>query len=128
MPIYEYQCKACGEKMEKLQKISDPVLLDCPLCGKSALQKMVTAAGFRLKGSGWYETDFKTEGKRNLAGDQESSDTASAGSKATADKSASESKVTAAKAAGSDSKNAKPASASKPGGKTGGKGESPAAS
>lgn len=128
MPIYEYQCKACGENMEKLQKISDPVLLDCPLCGKPALQKMVTAAGFRLKGSGWYETDFKTEGKRNLAGDQESSDTASAGSKATADKSASASKPAAAKAAGSDSKKAKPASASKPGGKTGGKGESPAAS
>lgn len=128
MPIYEYQCKACGENMEKLQKISDPVLLDCPLCGKPALQKMVTAAGFRLKGSGWYETDFKTEGKRNLAGDQESSDTAAAGSKDKADKSASESKVSASKTAGSDSKKAKPASAGKPTGKTGGKGESPAAS
>jgi len=74
MPIYVYQCNACGERMDKLQKISDPVLVDCPLCGQPALQKMVTAAGFRLKGSGWYETDFKTEGKRNLAGDQEAGD------------------------------------------------------
>jgi len=128
MPIYEYQCNACGEKLEKLQKISDPVLLDCPLCSQPALQKMVTAAGFRLKGSGWYETDFKTEGKRNLAGDQESSDTASAGSKAAADKSADENKAAADKSAGSDSKKAKPASASKPAGKTAGKGASPAAS
>ena len=72
--IYVYQCNACGERMDKLQKISDPVLVDCPLCGQPALQKMVTAAGFRLKGSGWYETDFKTEGKRNLAGDQDAAD------------------------------------------------------
>ncbi len=74
MPIYEYQCHACGERLEKLQKISDPVLVDCPACQRPTLRKMVTAAGFRLKGSGWYETDFKTDGKRNLAGDQDAVD------------------------------------------------------
>ncbi len=78
MPIYEYQCSACGQKLEKLQKFSDPLLVDCPACAKPALRKMVTAAGFRLKGSGWYETDFKTDGKRNLAGDQESGSKVSA--------------------------------------------------
>lgn len=69
MPIYEYRCQACGHEMEKLQKLSDSPLVDCPACGKAALVKLVSAAGFRLKGSGWYETDFKKNGKRNLAGD-----------------------------------------------------------
>jgi putative FmdB family regulatory protein len=55
--------------MEKLQKISDPPLVDCPACGKPALQKLVSAAGFRLKGGGWYETDFKKDRKKNLAKD-----------------------------------------------------------
>ena len=63
MPIYEYQCTACGAELEKLQKISDPLLKDCPRCGKPALNKRVSAPSFRLKGTGWYETDFKT-GKR----------------------------------------------------------------
>lgn len=69
MPIYEYQCDACGELLEKLQKISDDPLKDCPKCSKPALKKKISAAGFRLSGSGWYETDFKTSGKKNLAGD-----------------------------------------------------------
>ena len=68
MPIYEYKCASCGVTLEKLQKISDPKLIDCPECGKSTLEKQVTASGFRLKGSGWYETDFKTGSKKNLAG------------------------------------------------------------
>ena len=67
MPIYEYRCADCGYEMDKLQKISDPPLTDCPACGRSALQKLVSAAGFRLKGGGWYETDFKSGKKKNVA-------------------------------------------------------------
>ncbi|HKO87896.1 MAG TPA: zinc ribbon domain-containing protein [Burkholderiales bacterium] len=59
MPIYEYQCQSCGFQKDYLQKVSDPVLSDCPKCSKPSLQKMLTAAGFQLKGSGWYATDFK---------------------------------------------------------------------
>ncbi|CAA0107324.1 Uncharacterised protein [Halioglobus japonicus] len=68
MPIYEYQCQACHEQLEVLQKMADAPLLDCPKCGKPELKKKVSAAAFRLKGSGWYETDFKTGNKKNLAG------------------------------------------------------------
>jgi putative FmdB family regulatory protein len=67
MPIYEYQCEACGHYLETLQKISDPPLTDCHKCGKQALKKLVSAAAFRLKGGGWYETDFKTGNRRNVA-------------------------------------------------------------
>jgi len=67
MPIYEYECKQCGHKMEALQKMSDDPLSDCPECGKSELKKLISAAGFRLKGGGWYETDFKGGSKKNLA-------------------------------------------------------------
>jgi putative FmdB family regulatory protein len=70
MPIYEYECQACGEELEAWQKISDEPLKKCPACGKMKLQKLISAAGFRLKGGGWYETDFKSSGKKNLAGDQ----------------------------------------------------------
>lgn len=59
MPIYEYRCAACGFQKEYLQKMSAAPLTDCPECGKASLKKMVTAAGFHLKGSGWYATDFK---------------------------------------------------------------------
>ena len=69
MPIYEYQCQSCQHELEVLQKISDAPLSECPECGKPALKKKVSAAAFRLKGGGWYETDFKTAGKKNLAGD-----------------------------------------------------------
>lgn len=81
MPIYEYQCQACQHLHEALQKISDAPLVDCPACGKPALKKKISAAGFRLKGGGWYETDFKGGGKKNLAGE-------SAGSSDGGDKSA----------------------------------------
>ena len=67
MPIYEYQCKACDHEFEALRKISDEPLLVCPACQQEALKKKVSAAAFRLKGSGWYETDFKTGDKKNLA-------------------------------------------------------------
>jgi len=71
MPIYEYQCTACGQKMEKLQKATAGLTLDCIRCGGIA-KRMVSAAGFRLAGSGWYETDFKQSNQRNLV---ESKDT-----------------------------------------------------
>lgn len=59
MPIYAYRCTACGKAKDVLQKVSDPVLTTCPFCGAEAFAKQVTAAGFQLKGSGWYVTDFK---------------------------------------------------------------------
>lgn len=67
MPIYEYECKACGHRLEVIQKISDEPLKDCPECQKPELKKLISAAGFRLKGGGWYETDFKSNNKKNLA-------------------------------------------------------------
>ncbi|QJD30231.1 FmdB family zinc ribbon protein [Methylococcus geothermalis] len=89
MPIYEYQCKSCGHNLEAMQKVSDAPLTDCPACGKPELAKQVSAAGFRLKGGGWYETDFKgsKDKKKNLAGDSKpnpeskSPDSAAASSK-----------------------------------------------
>jgi len=72
MPIYEYACTDCGHQLEALQKMSDAPLSECPECGKPALQKQVSAAGFRLKGGGWYETDFKSGDKKNVAGDRKS--------------------------------------------------------
>ncbi|MGL6160671.1 FmdB family zinc ribbon protein [Microbulbifer sp.] len=76
MPIYEYQCSACGHQMEALQRMSDAPLTDCPACNGATLRKKISAAGFRLKGGGWYETDFKTGGKKNLAGDAAKPDAA----------------------------------------------------
>ena len=67
MPIYEYECQQCGYHHEVLQKISDDLLTTCPSCNAEALKKLVSAAGFRLSGSGWYETDFKSGDKKNLA-------------------------------------------------------------
>lgn len=67
MPIYEYQCQACGHALEVMQKISDAVLVDCPQCSKPSLKKQISAAGFQLKGSGWYQTDFKNSGKKSGA-------------------------------------------------------------
>ena len=68
MPIYEYQCQQCGHHHEALQKLSDPQLRQCPECGRKSLKRLVSAVRFRLAGSGWYETDFKSdkEAKRNL--------------------------------------------------------------
>jgi len=62
MPIYEYRCESCGHQQEFLQKVSDPQLTQCPECKKPSFSKMLTAAGFQLKGSGWYATDFKSKG------------------------------------------------------------------
>jgi len=75
MPIYEYQCRSCGHEYEALQKVSEAPLTQCPACNKPDLTKKISAAGFRLKGGGWYETDFKSGTKKNVAGDKPSSTT-----------------------------------------------------
>lgn len=66
MPIYEYQCESCGFNLEKLRRINDEPFVDCPQCGEPELRRLVSAAAFRLKGAGWYETDFKKDNKKNL--------------------------------------------------------------
>ena len=66
MPIYEYRCGNCGHELEAIQKFSDPPLEACPECGRPALKRLISAPSFRLKGSGWYETDFKKDGQRNV--------------------------------------------------------------
>ena len=71
MPIYGYACSNCEHTFDVLQKMSDPKLVDCPDCGDATLRKQLSAPKFRLKGKGWYETDFKTGDKRNLAGDSD---------------------------------------------------------
>jgi putative FmdB family regulatory protein len=74
VPIYEYRCESCGHQQEFLQKVSDPPLTVCTKCGKPTFTKMVTAAGFHLKGSGWYATDFKNSGAKPAAKPAESTD------------------------------------------------------
>ena len=106
MPIYEYQCTECGYQTEVLQKISDEPLKDCPECGKPAMKKMVTAAAFRLKGGGWYETDFKSGNKKNV---HETGDASKSGSKSS-DKAASKA---ADKPGGAGTSTAKKPTASK---------------
>ena len=90
MPFYEYECSKCRYYVEVLQKISDPPLKKCPSCGRNALRKLVSAPVFRLKGSGWYETDFKSdqEGRRNLAGADKDAPAADAPAKDTTAKDA----------------------------------------
>ena len=73
MPIYEYQCQDCQHKLEVMQRMSEALLETCPSCGKDALRKLVSAVGFQLKGTGWYETDFKTKPKAKREGDGDSS-------------------------------------------------------
>ena len=107
MPIYEYQCDACSSETEVLQKISDSPLEICPKCGEAALRKKISAAAFRLKGSGWYETDFKTGKKRNVIGadssdKSNSTDKGASGAKESG-KSDSGAKSTSSDKSGSDS-------------------------
>ncbi|MGA9335270.1 MAG: zinc ribbon domain-containing protein, partial [Rudaea sp.] len=75
MPIYEFECTTCGNRFDRLQKLSDPDPDVCPECGKHTINRRLTAPAFRLAGAGWYETDFKKDGdkKRNLAGSHEAS-------------------------------------------------------
>ena len=90
MPIYEYQCGECDHVFDALQKMSDDPLTDCPDCGKPELRKLMSAPNFRLKGAGWYETDFKDKNQRNLAGgsDAKNSDAKSSKGEDSAGKSA----------------------------------------
>ncbi|NLY26472.1 MAG: zinc ribbon domain-containing protein [Alcaligenaceae bacterium] len=78
MPIYAYKCDACGHQQDVLQKISDPVLTQCPECGSSSYAKQVTAAGFQLKGSGWYVTDFRNKSSGSAGSAAGASDAGSA--------------------------------------------------
>jgi len=94
MPIYEYRCAKCGHSLEALQKISDAPLKQCPACNQESLQKLVSAPSFRLKGGGWYETDFKKDNKKHLADSGDSSQATGgkpAGKEAAGDKSPSKS-------------------------------------
>ncbi len=75
MPIYGYACKICDHTLDELQKIADEPLLDCPACGEPGLKRQLSAPRFRLKGKGWYETDFKGDNQRNLAGEKDKSGT-----------------------------------------------------
>ena len=70
MPIYEYACVSCEHQFETIQRVGEDPLKDCPDCGKAELKKLVSFAAFRLKGGGWYETDFKSGDKKNIAGDE----------------------------------------------------------
>ena len=67
MPIYEYKCSDCGHLMDALQGVNDPPLTDCPACSGTNLKRLISAPNFRLSGDGWYETDFKTENRKNIA-------------------------------------------------------------
>ncbi|GAB2189339.1 FmdB family zinc ribbon protein [Sessilibacter sp. MAH2] len=87
MPIYEYVCKSCDHEFEALQKMSDDPLKECPACKALSLTKKISAAGFRLSGSGWYETDFKSGNKKNLASSSSESSAASAKTETKASKS-----------------------------------------
>jgi len=106
MPIYEYQCQDCDERLEVLQKLSDAPRVECPRCGKSSLKKKVSAAAFRLKGSGWYETDFKTGNKKNIAGDSASTTASGSPDKPASSDKAGGSKESSSAAAGNSSKTA----------------------
>lgn len=75
MPIYEYLCQSCGQALEVMQKISDAALVDCPHCLQPKLKKQISAAGFQLKGSGWYQTDFKNGSKKSEKSEKSESDT-----------------------------------------------------
>jgi putative FmdB family regulatory protein len=117
MPIYEYRCDACGHELDALQKLSDDPLRDCPECSAAALRRLMSAPSFRLKGSGWYETDFKSdkETKRNLAGGGESKDAKASvsGNKDSAEKDSSKNEKSTAGDAKKDSATSKGAAAKK---------------
>ena len=110
MPIYEYQCESCGHQFDTIQKFSDDPLKDCPECDVAALKKMVSAPSFRLKGSGWYETDFKDKKSSNAkSGDSSSSSSSSSTSSDSASSSSDSSSSSGSSS--SDSKSAASSSA-----------------
>jgi putative FmdB family regulatory protein len=96
MPIYAFECTACGHTFDRLQKMSDPDPEHCPACGAASVRRQVTAPAFRLAGTGWYETDFKKDGdkKRNLAGNDASPKAASGAGDSSAGKTAPKSEAT----------------------------------
>lgn len=98
MPIYEYQCDACGKRSEVMQKIGDAPISECPKCGDKKVRKVVSAAAFRLKGGGWYETDFKSSNRKNLAGDDSGGSKSDSGPDSGSAKSESKSEPAAAAA------------------------------
>lgn len=108
MPIYAFQCASCGHAFDRLQKLSDPDPAACPECGAEGVRRQLTAPAFRLAGSGWYETDFKKEGKRNLAEGGEGAGKPEA-KPADGDKSAGKPADTAAKPAAAAKPESKPA-------------------
>ncbi|PIE20926.1 MAG: FmdB family transcriptional regulator [Proteobacteria bacterium] len=85
MPIYEYQCRACGHELDKLQKFSDPPLTLCPACNQEALQKLISQSSFHLKGSGWYVTDYKRGGGANGSSSKPGGGTKGAGAETKSD-------------------------------------------
>src|SRR3982751_3539016 len=95
MPIYEYRCSTCQHKLESLQRLADAPLKTCPACGADALVKLVSAAGFQLKGSGWYATDFKNSGAKPAAKDKSDSAKASTDKSGDASSGAGDAAVTA---------------------------------
>ena len=104
MPIYEYRCDDCGFQKEYIQRMSDAPLTDCPKCGKSTFSKMVTAAGFQLKGSGWYATDFRGGGAKPADKKTDGASSSDAGSTASTDSTAAKpAEKSASKAADSTS-------------------------
>lgn len=113
MPIYEYQCEACGHEFETLQKMSDDPLVDCPQCKAPKLRKLISAAAFRLKGQGWYETDFKKDNQKNLS-QSESSSTGSgnSGTGKTESSSGGDAKQSTSTSTGKTESSSKPASSS----------------
>jgi putative FmdB family regulatory protein len=122
MPIYEYRCSSCGREHEALQKLSEPALTVCPACGRPTLVKLVSAAGFQLKGSGWYATDFRNAGSKKPAKSDAAGNGKSAEGSTTTDsgsKSGGSSSDSGSKSGGSSSD-----SGSQSGGGSGGSGSS----
>ena len=95
MPIYAYACKKCDHTLDALQKMAEAPLVDCPSCGEAALKRLLSAPRFRLKGQGWYETDFKKDNQRNIAGEKEIKKTESKSESKPAEKSTSSKKSSA---------------------------------
>lgn len=116
MPIYEYECRGCNHTLDALQKISDDPLVDCPECGEARLRRLISAPRFRLKGKGWYETDFKTDNRRNvLSSDSEAPKSDKGDGDAGKDKKAAKGNGSDAKPGGSEKQAAKPAAVKKAG-------------
>jgi len=103
MPIYEYVCDTCSHQMEVIQKLSEDPLVKCPECDADSLRKKISAAGFRLKGGGWYETDFKSGNKKNVAGGDSGGDSGGGSSESSSSSSSTESKSSTPKSSDSGS-------------------------